>query len=236
MNGEYFATKVVNMKILGTDDCGLVMQYLLNHKPNKNLKYSAQRRAIEFAEFEFDVFRDGNHIKNHGQTLSVMPSNSTKTMAPGPSLSSMYGGGQKRLYGYSKAFNSGIHRFSVQCVVVGDSQKDAVGILTEVGPCKEDHIFFNDKRVPKSFVWAQYGSFFKVVRTSCNEIVQNIQKWKTGDVIALEVDCNQWMARCFMNDCLVAEGAIANEKKYYFAVGIRSTTAQYKVIDYQVTL
>ena len=256
MSGDYFASKVVNMNILTSDDCGLVMQYLLNRKPNKNLKYSSRRRCLYFAQFKFDVFCDGNDVKQQGHCLQVNPDVNYITMGLDYKVSATSGppAVRRRLYGYSKPFNSGVHTFTIQCTQVGEryifiifisvhlrllfplrlhSDRDAIGIMTDVSPCTQESVFFNDKRVPTSFVWAQYGSFFKVVRTSCNEIVQNIPKWKSGDVIAMEVDCSVWVIRCFMNEKLVAEGAIANEKAYYFAVGIRSNAAQYRIIDYR---
>ena len=46
MNGEYFTSKVVDMKILSTDDCTLIMQFLFTQKENDALKYSTKKRYI----------------------------------------------------------------------------------------------------------------------------------------------------------------------------------------------
>lgn len=126
MSGDYFASKVVNMKILTSDDCGLVMQYLLNRRPNKNLKYSSRRRCLHFAQFKFDVFCDGNDVLQQGHCLQVLPD---KTMGSGMSLMEHKAAAgptpyqypaPRRLYGYSKAFNSGVHTFAIQCIQVGE--------------------------------------------------------------------------------------------------------------------
>jgi len=45
MNGEYFTSHVVDMKILSTDDCTLIMQFLFTQKENDNLKYSTKKRV-----------------------------------------------------------------------------------------------------------------------------------------------------------------------------------------------
>jgi len=44
MNGEYFTSNVVDMKILTTDDCTLIMQFLFTQKENDALKYSTKKR------------------------------------------------------------------------------------------------------------------------------------------------------------------------------------------------
>ena len=44
MNGEYFTSNVVDMKILSTDDCTLIMQFLFTQKENDALKYSTKKR------------------------------------------------------------------------------------------------------------------------------------------------------------------------------------------------
>merc|ERR1712087_137755 len=47
MKGEYFTAHVVDMKILSTDDCTLIMQYLFTQKENEDLKYSTKKRFDE---------------------------------------------------------------------------------------------------------------------------------------------------------------------------------------------
>jgi len=141
---------------------------------------------------------------------------------------------RKRLFGYSKSFNSGVHRFYVKCTSVGDCDNDALGIMTDVDACKNKSIFFNDKRIMRSYAWAQYGSLFAVEKVECNEVVQNVTKWQTGDILCLVVDCNKWKIRCLLNEKKVAETAIENESEYWFAVGIRSNKSQYKLIDYVI--
>lgn len=104
--------------------------------------------------------------------------------------------------------------------------------MTDVDACKYKSIFFNDKRVTRSYAWAQYGSLFAVETVECNEVVQNITKWQSGDILCLVVNCNSWKIQCVLNDKVVAETGIAKEKEYWFAMGIRSNKSQYKLIDY----
>merc|ERR1719192_2477122 len=59
MKGEYFASKVVNTKILSSDDCSLIMQYIFTQKPHHELKYGTQQRYFEFA---FDRYYDASEV------------------------------------------------------------------------------------------------------------------------------------------------------------------------------
>ena len=49
IKGEYFTAHVVDMKILSTDDCTLIMQYLFTQKENEDLKYSTKKRFVPAA-------------------------------------------------------------------------------------------------------------------------------------------------------------------------------------------
>merc|ERR1712126_527737 len=59
MKGEYFASKVVNTRILSSDDCSLIMQYIFTQKPHSELKYGTQQRYFEFA---FDRYYDATEV------------------------------------------------------------------------------------------------------------------------------------------------------------------------------
>jgi len=46
MKGEYFAAKVVELKLLSAEDCTFIMQCLLTGKESKSLKYSTKKRTL----------------------------------------------------------------------------------------------------------------------------------------------------------------------------------------------
>ena len=45
MRGEYFAAHIVDTKILSSDDCALIMQYVFTQRKNKHLKYGIKARV-----------------------------------------------------------------------------------------------------------------------------------------------------------------------------------------------
>jgi len=64
MEGEYFAAKVVELKLLSFDDCTFIMQCLLTGKESKFLKYSTKKRTVP-AQRQYATSSNEQYAKNN---------------------------------------------------------------------------------------------------------------------------------------------------------------------------
>lgn len=145
----------------------------------------------------------------------------------------------KRLYGYSQPLGPGLHQFYIQCTSSRDHFDDEIGIMIgsatsnkprtktpasaprgkTVGIAASNKREATGKLEEEPYVWA-------------HELVQDYPKWNKRDQILLEVDCRKYKIECFVNDQLVAKGAIERDVEYFFAMGIQYNTAHFKLLDY----
>jgi len=225
MDRSFFAAHVIPSGLLPAEDCKSILQFMTSENEDislHRLKYNERPR--EFGLTTEILYYDRQHLTQKGLIMGT----SQSFTADG-----------KRLYGYSQPLGTGLHQFFIQCTTSRDHFDDEIGIM--IGSA--NNVTPSVKTlgsVPQTPAGALVGIQRKKQQEEAyvwaHELVQDYPKWTKRDMVLLEVDCKNWKIECFVNDQLIARGGIESNKEYFFAMGIQSNTAHFKLIDYIRTI
>ena len=138
----------------------------------------------------------------------------------------------------SYGFNRGISEIKLECNQASDvGSGDQIGVGTEIGQCYEKRSWmFNDG----GEVYFMYGKDICQTVGKMETIKRFSRTWQwaqshalaKGDIMAIRVDCDQWMISFFINDEMKGKPMeIEPGLTYYFLMSIQSKTAKYTLLN-----
>ena len=166
MDSKYFVHNISRLGVLSDKEIIGIMSYFLDNTEISDLSFSYHRRINEFS---FNVYCDKyGFVTDCGKTINV--TNNKK----------------KCLFSSSTTWNYGIHkwRYNIyECYVI------AVGIITDYKICNEADRTLLDSSLS---YFNSCGGDCCIVEEQKLDDLAKVQQWGEGDIIDIELNCNQW--------------------------------------------
>ena len=131
--------------------------------------------------------------------------------------------------GSSFGVNHGIHEFKIKALY-NEYDGSGIGITSNIKVIGDKGQWINKYEGYKYWWYENCGIFSQ---NGYNTLSQyNFSKvWRTGDIISVKVNCNDWKVEFYVNDELYGkEMKIEENMTYYFVVGVQHVSAKYQLV------
>eukprot|EP01084_Bolivina_argentea_P308327 533129_1 len=130
----------------------------------------------------------------------------------------------------SISFNEGIHEFRIKCI---NHAEDAIGITSNTSMCDEENKWFGYYNA-NTYCYSGQGQIYATSKTDNvheNQDQNRLNRFSTGDIIGVCINCNDWTVQFSHNDKNIGKTLhIVPNMTYHMFIGSSFHGTKYELL------